>query len=68
MLSPNDLFRIAIYDEDIFSDDFLGETTLSMRQILKPRANEELVDVFISEKRSGGIKIVAKLVTKDELE
>jgi len=39
VLSPTELFKITVFDEDIFKDDLLGETTLSLRQLLKPRAN-----------------------------
>ena len=68
VLSPRDTFKISIYDEDIFSDDFLGETVLSLNQLLKQRGSLEFIDMFVQEKKSGGIKIQARLVTRQEEE
>jgi hypothetical protein len=61
-----DTITLTCYDEDVIYDDYLGETTLKMKQIRDFKGLQEWIDIFIKDKKAGKLKIIAKLITLED--
>ena len=60
--SENDKIRIVCMDEDLLIDDLVGETTLTLSQIISGDDNRQWIELMYKGKRAAEISMEAKLV------
>ena len=63
VMSLQDTLKISAFDKDHFYDDLLGSTTITIQKAMQARPSSEFIEIYLNDKKSGGIRLTAKLNT-----